>query len=98
MLKLNGFHRILVILTAGLVAGMVHLYLPLLVRRTAEVGIFAGIIVILLWVAQWRFLKLPKVRRQLPAKQEAKAKTSVKQKTPKEEKQEEPEQPKQDKE
>ncbi len=94
MLKLNGFHRILVILAAGLVAGMVHLYLPLLVRRTAEVGIFAAILVILLWVSQWRFLKLPRVRSQLPAKQKAKAKTKAKQETPKEE----PQQPKQDKE
>ena len=94
MLKLTGFHRILVILAAGLVAGTMHLYLPLLVRRTAEVGAFAGILVILLWIAQWGFLKLPKVRSQLPVKPIK----EVKQKKPKEEKQQESQQPKQEKE
>jgi hypothetical protein len=68
MLKLSGFDRILVILAAGLVAGMIHLYSPLLISQVARTGVFAGILVILLWVAQWGFVKLPKIRQALPPK------------------------------
>ena len=59
MLKLSGFHRVLVILAAGLVAGIVHLYSPLLVNQAVRTGVFAGILVVLLWAAQWGFVKLP---------------------------------------
>jgi hypothetical protein len=71
MLKLSGFHRVLVILAAGLVAGIVHLYSPLLVNQTLRTGMFAGIIVILLWAAQWGFGKLPELRESLAARKKA---------------------------
>jgi len=94
MLKLSGFHRILVILAAGLVAGVVYLFLPLLVTQVVRVGLFAGILVILLWVAQWGFLRLPKIRQALPAKQKPKPLTPDKPAPPVEQ----PEQSKQDEE
>ncbi|MHC4463936.1 MAG: hypothetical protein ACYS30_21250 [Planctomycetota bacterium] len=71
MLKLSGFHRVLVILAAGLVAGIVHLWSPLLVNQTLQTGIFAVILVILLWAAQWGFIKLPELRQSLAARKEA---------------------------
>ncbi len=71
MLKLSGFHRVLVILAAALVAGIVHLSSPLLVNQTLQTGIFAGILVILLWAAQWGFIKLPELRQSLAARREA---------------------------
>ena len=71
MLKLSGFHRVLVILAAALVAGVIHLSSPLLVNQTLQTGIFAGILVILLWAAQWGFIKLPELRQSLAARKEA---------------------------
>ena len=71
MLKLSGFHRVLLILAAGLVAGIVHLWSPLLVNQTLQTGIFAVILVILLWAAQWGFIKLPVLRQSLAARKEA---------------------------
>ncbi len=62
MLKLACYHRLLVILTAALAAGIVHLWLPLLVTRAAERGVYAAILIILLWIGQWVFLNLPKLR------------------------------------
>ena len=62
MLKLSGFHRVLIVLAAGLIAGIVHLYLPLLVDRVLRTGVFAGVLVLLLWIAQWAFRKLPQLR------------------------------------
>ena len=64
MLKLGGYHRLLVILTAALAAGIIHLWLPLLVRRAAETGVYAAILIILLWIGQWVFLNLPKFRQR----------------------------------
>jgi hypothetical protein len=78
MLKLSGFDRILVILAAGLVAGMIHLYSPLLISQVARTGVFAGILVILLWVAQWGFVKLPKIRQALPPKRKPQPATAKK--------------------
>jgi len=56
MLKLSGLNRVLVTLGAGLAAGVVHLYLPLLIIQIAKVGVFAAVLVILMWVAQWVFV------------------------------------------
>lgn len=72
MLKLAGFQRVLIILAVGLLAGIVHLYLPLLVRQTVRVGWFAGFLVILLWGGQWFFVKLPQLRQAWPKRQSAK--------------------------
>ncbi len=82
MLKLSGFHRVLIILAAALFAGVVHLYLPLLVNRILRIGVFAAVLVLLLWVAQWGFSRLPELRQRwaagrqkaLQKKRESKAK------------------------
>ncbi|MCK4291737.1 MAG: hypothetical protein KAY65_00965 [Planctomycetes bacterium] len=71
MLKLGGFHRVLVILAAGLIAGIIHLYLPLLVDKVMQVGLFAGILVLLLWMGQWAFKTLPQLREGLAARRQA---------------------------
>lgn len=68
MLKLNGFHRVLVILAAALVAGVVHLFVPLLVNRILYVGVFAAILILLLWVAQWMYSRFPELRQSWIAK------------------------------
>jgi len=70
MLKLSGFHRVLVILAAALVAGIIHLSSPLLVSQAIRTGVFAGILVVLLWAAQWGFIKLPELRQRLAARKE----------------------------
>jgi hypothetical protein len=67
MLKLSGFDRILIMLAVALVGGVVHLFLPLLVSQMVWVGAYAVVLVLLLWVAQWRFVRLPKIREALPA-------------------------------
>jgi hypothetical protein len=69
MLKLSGLHRVLVILAAGLAAGVVHLYLPLLVVQAVRIGVFAAVLVVLVWAAQWGFVRVPQIRLALPARQ-----------------------------
>ena len=71
MLKLSGFHRVIVILAAGLIAGIIHLYLPLLVGKVIEVGIFAAVLVLLLWMAHWVFGKIPQLQSRLAALRQA---------------------------
>jgi hypothetical protein len=69
MLKLSGFSRAQVILGAALVLGMIHLYWPLLVVQALKVGVFAVVLVVLLWLVQWGFVRVPKIRQALPARQ-----------------------------
>ncbi|MHC4116138.1 MAG: hypothetical protein ACYSWO_01395 [Planctomycetota bacterium] len=64
MLRLSGFHRVLIILAAVLVAGAARLFLPLLIDRILRTGMFAVILVLLLWIAQWGFPKWPELRRR----------------------------------
>jgi hypothetical protein len=64
MLKLSGFRRVLIILAAALVGGVVHLFSPLLVGRILSVGVFAAVLVLLLWVAQWASSRLPELRQR----------------------------------
>jgi len=71
MLKLTGFHRVIIILAAALIAGIIHLYLPLLVGKVLEVGIFAAILVLLLWMAYWVFAKIPQLQSTLTALRQA---------------------------
>jgi len=61
MLKLAGFQRILIILATGLVAGIVHLYAPLMVDKIIEISLFAWVLVLLLWIAQWLFMRCPRL-------------------------------------
>ena len=63
MLKLGGFQRVLILLAIGLVAGIVHLFLPLLISQAAETGVFAAVLVLLLWFGQWVFIIIPKARK-----------------------------------
>ncbi|MGD8499227.1 MAG: hypothetical protein PVJ86_01185, partial [Phycisphaerales bacterium] len=70
MLKLSGFHRVLIILAAALVGGVLHLFLPLLVNRVLRVGVFAGVLILLLWAAQWWFSRLPELWQRRTAKRQ----------------------------
>ena len=67
MLRLSGFHRVLIILAAILVAGIARLFLPLLIDYVLQTGIFAAILVLLLWLAQWGFPRLPEWRQRWAA-------------------------------
>jgi hypothetical protein len=78
MLKLDGFRRITIVLAVALLCGLLHLYLPLLIQHTVAVGIYAAILVVLLWIGQWAFLRLPKIREALPKKVKAREKTAEK--------------------
>jgi hypothetical protein len=71
MLKLNGFRRVLIILAAGLLAGIIHLYQPILVRQFCKAGVFAAVLVLLLWFAQWGRLKLPQLRLAIANRRKA---------------------------
>ncbi len=64
MLKLGGFHRVLIILAAILLAGVLRLSLPLLIDHVLRTGIFAAILVLLFWLAQWGFPKFPELRQR----------------------------------
>jgi hypothetical protein len=64
MLRLGGFHRVLIILGAILVAGIARLFLPLLIDLVLRTGVFAAILVLLLWLAQWGFPKFPELRQR----------------------------------
>ena len=71
MLKLDGFRRVLIILAASLLAGIVHLFQPMLVRQVCQSGVFAAILVLLLWFAQWGRLKLPQLRLAVAGRRKA---------------------------
>ncbi len=60
MLKLTVYRRIMVVLAAAFVAGLIRLYLPLLVDQVVRLGTFAAVLVLLLWIVQWVYVKLPK--------------------------------------
>jgi hypothetical protein len=78
MLKLDGFRRIIIVLAVALLCGLLYLYLPLLVQHAVEVGLYAAILVVLLWIGQWAFLRLPKIREALPAKVKSQEETAEK--------------------
>jgi hypothetical protein len=60
MLKLTVYRRVMVILAAAFVAGLIRLYLPLLVDQIVRLGTFAAVLVLVLWIVQWVYMKLPK--------------------------------------
>jgi membrane protein implicated in regulation of membrane protease activity len=64
MLRLSGHHRALIVLAVILSAGFIRLFLPLFVDRVLRIGAFAILLVLLLWLAQWWFPKLPELRRR----------------------------------
>ncbi len=64
MLRLSGHHRALIVLAVTLFGGFMHLFLPLLVEQVLRIGAFAILLVLLLWLAQWWFPKLPELRRR----------------------------------
>ena len=76
MMKLAAFPRVLITLAAALVAGIVHLFTPLLIEQAVHVGVFAAGIVVLFWAAQWAFVKLPEIRKTWPPKHEPKPELS----------------------
>ena len=70
MLKLSGFQRVLVILAGALAGGVAHLFQPLLVDRILTVGAFPAGLVLLLWLAQWIYVRLPGLRRTWASKRQ----------------------------
>jgi hypothetical protein len=64
MLRLSGHHRALIVLAVTLFAGFMHLFLPLFVEQVLRIGALAILLVLLLWLAQWWFPKLPELRRR----------------------------------
>jgi hypothetical protein len=42
--------------------------LPLLISRVVCVGVFAAVLVVLMWAGQWMFVRLPAIRAALPAR------------------------------
>ncbi|MHC4708598.1 MAG: hypothetical protein ACYS8I_16115, partial [Planctomycetota bacterium] len=78
MLKLDGFKRVIIVLVVALLCGLLHLYLPLLVQHAVEVGLYAAILVVLLWIGQWAFLRVPQIREALPVKVKPQAQTAGK--------------------
>ena len=65
MLKLCGFHRIIIILLVALIAAAVELFAPLAVIEILRAGRVAGVLVVLLWLAQWIFFRL-KLKKTSP--------------------------------
>jgi hypothetical protein len=72
MLKLSGFKRLLIVLGAALAGGVVNLFQPMLVGAVASVGVFAAMLIVLLWIGHWGFVKIPKLRWKLAAQRAAK--------------------------
>lgn len=68
MLKLSGCRRVMILLAVALIAGIIHLFLPLFVSQILRVGTFAGILVLALWIAQWVFSRLPEWREKVAAR------------------------------
>jgi hypothetical protein len=71
MLKLTVYRRAIVILAAVFVAGLVRLYLPLLVDQVVRVGAFAAVLVLLLWIVHALYVRLPELRGCLAARRQA---------------------------
>jgi len=67
MLKLGGFHRCLILLGAALLAAVLRLFSPLLVRNLVATATWAAVLVLGLWIAQWLFLRLPGLLKQIAA-------------------------------
>ena len=67
MLRLDGFQRVLIILAVILVAGVLRLFVPLLIDQVLRTGIFAAILVLLFWLEQWGLPKLPELRQRWAA-------------------------------
>ncbi len=65
MLKLSGLLRIVIVLAVILLGGIAELWQPLLVANVMSTGCFAALLVIVLWVAQWGLIKIPKLRARL---------------------------------
>jgi hypothetical protein len=65
MLKLSGLLRIVIVLAVILLGGIMELWQPLLVTNVMSTGCFAAILVLVLWVAQWGLVKIPKLRARL---------------------------------
>ena len=70
MLKLSGFQRVLIILTGALAGGVTHLYSPLLIERILAIGAYPAGLVLLLWLAQWIYIRLPELRRTWASKRQ----------------------------
>ena len=63
LLKVRGFTRAVVALGAITVAAVAHQFNPLLVENAAKFGVFAGMIVLMLWFAHWIFFGVLRKRK-----------------------------------
>lgn len=77
MLKLRGFHRSVIILSAALVAAAVKLFAPLAVIEIVHAGKVAAVLVALLWLAQWVFFRLKLKRASPPSVESSLAETAT---------------------
>ena len=64
LLRVKGFTRVLIVLAAAVLGLIVRLWAPLLVSRMFNVSIWAVMIVLLLWLAQWVFFRLPRWQKR----------------------------------
>jgi hypothetical protein len=64
MLRMPGMRRVLIVLGVALLLMIVNLMAPLLVGLVASVGIWGALIVAVLWLAQWVFIRLPRGRKE----------------------------------
>jgi hypothetical protein len=71
MLKLDGFTRVVIILAAGLLCGIIQLFQPIMLRQICQTGMFAAILVLLLWLTRWWVRKLPQLRLAAAANRQA---------------------------
>ena len=70
MLKQSGPERIRVILVAAFAGGVIHLYSPLFARQFAISGVFAAVLVLLLWTANWAYGRMPELRLLLATRRQ----------------------------
>lgn len=70
MLRFKGFTRVLIVLGAAVIASVLDMILPLLVDQAGRAAEVPAAIVLLLWLAQWVFIRLPRARKEARAASE----------------------------
>ncbi len=59
MLKLGGFKRLLILVAVALTCGLLDFVAPMLIERAVHTGLYAIVLVAILWFGQWVFVRLP---------------------------------------
>jgi len=58
MLKLGGFTRLVVLVAAAVIGGLLNFIMPMFIERAARTGLYAALLVAVLWFGQWVFVGL----------------------------------------